>query len=107
MLATYPAVSTVCTSPLFGSLIDLDVLDYEIAGIEALGIGIRFCILEETEEEISGFDGPATLCGAECFGCRKNKVSMCLKLMKVCRLHCETRSQVGCIFPGPHNSDIP
>jgi hypothetical protein len=61
----------------------LDVLDDEIAGIEALGIGIRFCVLEETEEEISGFDGPATLCGAECLGCRKNKVSMYSTLMSV------------------------
>jgi hypothetical protein len=68
----------------------LDVLDDEIAGIEALSIGIRFCVLEKTEEEISGFDGPTTLCGAECLGCGKNKVSMYSTLMRVCRLYCET-----------------
>ena len=61
-------MSTVCASPLFRGLVDLDVLDDEIAGVEAFGISIRFCVLEETEEEIGGFDGPATFCGAECFG---------------------------------------
>jgi hypothetical protein len=53
---------------LFWGLIDLDVLDDEIAGVEALSISIRFCILEETEEKIGGFNGPATFCGAECLG---------------------------------------
>ena len=105
-------MSTVCASPLFRGLVDLDVLDDEIAGVEALGISIRFCVLEETEEEISGFDGPATLCGAECLGCRKDKVSMYSILMRVGRLYCETRSLV--CLPSPrttsgasHDSDIP
>jgi hypothetical protein len=83
-LTTYPAVSTVCTSPLFRGLVDLDVFDDEIAGVEAFGISICLCVLEETEEEIGGFDGPATLCGSECLGCGNDKVSICSTLMRVC-----------------------
>lgn len=62
-------MSAVCASPLFRGLVDLDVLNDEIAGVEALGISIRFCVLEETEEEIGGFNGPSTFSGAECLGC--------------------------------------
>jgi len=76
-------VSTVRASPLFRGLVNLDVLDDEIAGVKALGIGIRFRILEETEEEISGFDGPAALCGTKCLGYRKDKVSIHSLLMRL------------------------
>ena len=31
--ATYTAVSTICTTTLFGSLVDLDVLDDQVAGV--------------------------------------------------------------------------
>jgi len=59
------AVSTVCASSLLWCLIDLDVLDDEVAGIEALGVGVGFGVLEETEEEVGGLDGPAGLGDAE------------------------------------------
>jgi len=66
-LVAYPAMSAICTSPLFRSLVDLDVLDDEIAGVEAFGICIRFCVLKKTEEEFGGFNRPTTFRGTECF----------------------------------------
>lgn len=52
-------MSTVCASSLLRCLVDLDVLDDEVGGIEALGVGIGFGVLEETEEELGGLDWPA------------------------------------------------
>ena len=46
---TYTTVSTVCSAALLRGLVDLDVLDDEVSGIEALGIGVGFGVLEETE----------------------------------------------------------
>ena len=51
------------------TLIDLDVLDDEVAGIEALGVGVGFGVLEETEEEVGGLDWPAGLGDAESLAC--------------------------------------
>jgi hypothetical protein len=39
----------------------LDVLHDQVAGVEALGIGIGFGVLQETEQVLSGLDGPAGL----------------------------------------------
>jgi len=47
--------TTMCTvgsSALLWSLIDLDVLDNQIARVKALGIRICFSVLQETEEEL-------------------------------------------------------
>ena len=52
-------MSTVCATALLGGLVDLDVLDNEVASVEALGIGVGLGVLEETEEELGGLDGPA------------------------------------------------
>jgi hypothetical protein len=52
-------VSTVCASSLLWCLVDLDVLNDKVGGIEALGVGIGFGILEETEKELGGLDWPA------------------------------------------------
>lgn len=40
-------VSSVSSSSLLWGLVDLDVLNDQIASIEALGVGIRFGVLEE------------------------------------------------------------
>lgn len=56
---TYTTVSTVCATALLGGLVDLDVLDNEVASVETLGIGVGLGVLEETEEELGGLDGPA------------------------------------------------
>jgi len=56
-----PAVGTVSASPLLGGLVDLDVLDDEVAGVEALGVGVGLGVLEQTEKELGGLDWPAGL----------------------------------------------
>ena len=54
-------MSTVCSSSLLWCLVDLDVLDDKVVGIETLGIGVGLSVLEETEEELGGLDGPSSL----------------------------------------------
>lgn len=54
-------MSTVCSAALLRGLVDLNVLDNEICGIEALGIGIGFGVLEQVKEEASRLDRPASL----------------------------------------------
>lgn len=49
-------VGTVCSAALLGGLVDLDVLDNQVGGVEALGIGIGFGVLEKTEKELGGLD---------------------------------------------------
>ncbi len=45
---TYTTVSTVCSSTLLRGLIDLDVLNDQVAGIETLGVCVCLGVLEET-----------------------------------------------------------
>ena len=52
-------VGTVCAAALLGGLVDLDMLDDKFGGIETLGVGIGFGVLEETDQELGGLDGPA------------------------------------------------
>lgn len=58
---TYTTVGTVCPSSLLGGLVDLDVLDNQGTGVETLGISVGLSVLEETEEELGGLDGPSSL----------------------------------------------
>lgn len=44
-MVTYTTVGTVCPSSLLGGLVDLDVLDDEVAGVETLGIGVGLGVL--------------------------------------------------------------
>lgn len=55
---TYATVGTVCATALLGGLVDLDVLDDQVAGVETLGIGVGLGVLEETEKELGRLDGP-------------------------------------------------
>ena len=52
-------MSAVCTPSLLGGLVDLDVLDDQVGGVEALGVGVGLSVLEQTEEELGALDGPA------------------------------------------------
>jgi hypothetical protein len=54
-------VSTVRPPALLGSLVDLDVLNDEGTGVEALGVSVGLGVLEEAEKELGGLDGPAGL----------------------------------------------
>lgn len=64
-------VGAVSASPLLGGLVDLDVLDDQVGGIETLGVGVGLGVLEETEQELSRLDGPAGLGDTErlAYGC--------------------------------------
>lgn len=45
------------------------MLDDEVAGVEALGVGVGFSVLEEANEELGGLDGPAGLGDTESLAC--------------------------------------
>lgn len=66
---TYTTMSAISAPSLLGGLVHLDVLDDQVARIETLGIGVGFGVLEEAEEELGGFDGPAGFGDAELFAC--------------------------------------
>lgn len=59
-IVTYATVSTVSSATLLGGLVDLDVLDDQSAGVEALGVGVGLRVLEQLEQELGGLDGPAS-----------------------------------------------
>lgn len=69
MGSTYATVGTVRSPSLLGGLVDLDVLDDQGTGVETLGIGVGLSVLEETEEELGGLDGPAGLGNTELLAC--------------------------------------
>jgi hypothetical protein len=52
-------VGTVCAAALLGCLVDLDVLDDEVGGVEALGVGVGFGVVEEIKNVLGGLLGPA------------------------------------------------
>ena len=54
-------MGTVSAPALLGGLVDLDVLDDQVGGVETLGVGVGLSVLEQTEEDLGGLDGPAGL----------------------------------------------
>jgi hypothetical protein len=68
-VCTYTTVSTVSAPSLLGGLVDLDVLDDQVAGVKTLGVGVGLGVLEETDEDLSGLDGPAGLGDTESLAC--------------------------------------
>ncbi|KAL8637115.1 MAG: hypothetical protein Q9228_005581 [Teloschistes exilis] len=69
-------MSTICPTALFRRLVDLDVFDDEVSGVETLGVGVCFCVFEEAEEEFGGFDGPAGFGDAELFACFGDQLTL-------------------------------
>lgn len=63
-------MSAVCSSTLLGGLVDLDVLDDQVAGIETLGICVCLGVLEETQKELSGLDWPSGARDTELLACK-------------------------------------
>jgi len=72
---TYTTMRTVRATALLGRLVDLDVLDDQVAGVQALSVGVGFGVLEEREQECGGFLGPAGARDAELFACVRGFVS--------------------------------
>jgi hypothetical protein len=54
-------MSTVCSSPLLWRLVDLDMLDNQVASVKTLGVGIGFGILDESKKELGRLDWPSSL----------------------------------------------
>ena len=52
-------MGTVCAAALLGCLVDLDVVDDQVGGVETLDVRVGFGVLQETEEKFGGFDGVA------------------------------------------------
>jgi hypothetical protein len=52
-------VGTVGSSALLGGLVDLDVGDDQVGGVKTLEVSVGLSVLEETEQELGGLDGPA------------------------------------------------
>ena len=69
-------MGTVCASPLLGGLVDLDVLDDQVASIETLGVGVGLSVLEQTEKELGGLDGPPGLGDTKLLACRRVSLSV-------------------------------
>lgn len=53
-------MGTVCTTTLLRSLVDLDVLDNQVAGIKTFRVGVGLSVLEKTKQEFGRLDGPAS-----------------------------------------------
>ena len=68
-------MSAVCPSPLLGRLVDLDVLDDQVAGVEALGVGVGLGVLEQREQELGRLYRPAGARDAELLACALHRSS--------------------------------
>lgn len=68
---TYTTVGTVSAAAALGSLVNLDALDDQVAGVETLGVGVGLGVLEEVEDVLGGLDGPASLADTELLACRQ------------------------------------
>lgn len=66
-------VGTVCSATLLRGLVDLDVLDDQVGGVESLGVGVGFGVLEQTEKEFGGLDWVAGLGDTELLACAQGK----------------------------------
>ena len=69
-------MGTISTTTLLGSLVDLDVLNYQVAGIETFCVGVCFCVFKEAEEEFGGFLGPTGFGDAELFPYKLKSISI-------------------------------
>merc|ERR1712223_217800 len=54
-------VSSVCSSSLLSSSVDLDMVDDESINVKAFNFGIGFSILQHTENDLTRFFWPSTL----------------------------------------------
>ena len=52
-------MGAIRSAPLLWGLIDLDMLDDEVPGVETLGVGVCFGVLQEREEMLGGLFRPA------------------------------------------------
>jgi hypothetical protein len=63
--STYTTVGTVCSATLLRCLVDLNVLDDQIASVHTLRICVCFGVLKESEKMFGGLYGPTSTSDAE------------------------------------------
>ena len=68
-------MSTVSSSTLLWCLVDLDVLDNKVTGIETLGVCVCLRVLEETEKELGRLDWPSSTGNTELLSCSQTLTS--------------------------------
>ena len=95
-------MSTVRPPPLLGRLVDLDVLDDQVAGVQTLGIRVGLGVLEQAEQELGGLDGPAGFADTELLAYSSPKpISMCI--LNYASSHmamlCLSQSKTTCYVP--------
>lgn len=59
-------VGTVRAAAGLGGLLDHNVADDKLLGLEALGLSVGLSVLEEGKEELDRLDGPSTWLRCEC-----------------------------------------
>ena len=72
-------MGTVSAPALLGGLVDLDVLDDQVAGVEALCVGVGLGVLEEAEQDLSRLDGPTGARDAEGLACGRQCLPVVLQ----------------------------
>lgn len=79
-------MGTVSPSSLLGGLVDLDVLDDQVAGVETLDIGVGGGVLEETEKVLGRLSGPSSAGDTELLACSKSRlVSILISIIETMR----------------------
>lgn len=72
---TYATVGTVSAAALLGGLVDLDVLDDQGTGVEALGVGVGLGVLQEVQKVLGRLEGPPGLGDTKLLACRAEHLS--------------------------------
>lgn len=79
-------MGAVSPSSLLGGLVDLDVLDDQVAGVETLDIGVGGGVLEETEKVLGRLSGPSSAGDTELLACSKSRlVSILISIIETMR----------------------
>lgn len=55
-MEAYTTVGTVCSAALFGGLVDLDVLNDQVTGVETLGISVGFRLEHQRVSKVAHQD---------------------------------------------------
>lgn len=75
-------MGTVGASAALGSLVDLDALDDQVAGVEALAVSVGLGVLQEVQEEAGGLLRPASLADTPvvtCCCCQRRPPSISIR----------------------------
>lgn len=62
-------MSTVCSASLLWRLVDLNVLDNKVGGVQTLRVGVGLSVLEQGDEELCALDWPSRLAYTKSLAC--------------------------------------